>query len=84
MEDAEIAARRFAEYFDLDTEFRDKIETYARNKNKMLISLQTIHYNPSEQTFHEIRQSKDAISIKKTNEPKYKRNKKKGTGYLLS
>lgn len=75
MEDAEIAARRFAEYFGLDTDFRDKVATYARNKNKMLISLQTVHYNSSEQTFHVIRQTKNAISIKKTNDPKYKGNK---------
>lgn len=69
--DAEVAAKRFAEYFNLDTEFVKKVATYARNKN--LQALSTIHYNAEEKTFHEIKQSKSAITIKKIQEPKYKR-----------
>jgi len=61
-EDARETARRFAGYFDLDHDFLRVVEEYA---DKQLSSFTTIHYNPAEQTLHEIHQSKEEIVIQK-------------------
>jgi len=62
-ETAKEAAKRFAEYFDLDTDFLRVVEEYA--KNRRLTTITTIHLKPNEQTLHEIHISKKEITIQK-------------------
>jgi len=61
-ETAKEAAKRFAEYFDLDSEFLRIVEEYTENR---LQSFTSIHFNPVEQTLHEIHQSGKEIRIQK-------------------
>ncbi len=68
-EDAKQAAKKLAEYFDLNTDFLKIIKEYADADNE-LTSFATIHFNPATQTRHEIRQSKNEISIEEHDENK--------------
>ena len=61
-EDARIAAKKFAKYFDLDAEFLRIVEEYAGNK---LTSFSSIHYDFTGNKLIEIVQTKEEIAIQK-------------------
>jgi hypothetical protein len=61
-ENAREAARTIAGYFDLDEGFVRVVEDYADNR---LAFVRTIHFNKSLKTYHQIRQSSEAIEIKR-------------------
>lgn len=60
IDDAKEAAKRFAEYFDLDENFIDEVSIYRKNR---LIKFNTIHEDNLDGKFYSIKLSKKNILI---------------------
>lgn len=60
--DAREAAKKIAKAFDLNADFLRVVEEYA---DKKLETFTTIHFNPGEDSLHEIILSKEKITIQK-------------------
>jgi hypothetical protein len=59
--DARSAAETMAGYFELDENFVRVVEDRAQGR---LEFVRTVHFNPQQNTYHQIRQSRNSVQIK--------------------